>query len=79
MPIDDSDLSIVINKINAAKTPAELKATKEFADMLATEAEKESARKAYVNKNAELKAQFIKQQEADEGIDEFRRELGEVE
>lgn len=66
---DDSDLSIVINKISAATTIDELKATKEFADMLSNEEEKVSARNHYDVKRQELKAKFIEQAAASQSND----------
>jgi hypothetical protein len=66
---DDGDLSIVINKINQANTIDELKATKEFADMLANEEEKTKARNHYHKKRKELKEKFLEQAQTAQASD----------
>jgi hypothetical protein len=84
---DDSDLLIVINKIDSANTIDELKATKEFANMLSTEEEKDKARNRYDEKRKELKAKFLEQAKASasqastkvDPNDPFVQGLGEVE
>ena len=69
---DDSDLSIVINKIKAAATLEELKATVEYLTMLSSDEDKATGKNAYIARKKELKKTTDKVETVlNEGVDDF--------